>query len=54
MGYLIEKCPICGKEIDTSLVWPFITEYKGKKYYCCSGEHLDEFEANPEKYHKTD
>jgi len=45
-----ETDPVCGKKVDTSLVVPFVVSYEGEKYYFCSSECRDKFEANPEKY----
>jgi len=47
-----ETDPVCGKKIDTSLVCPFVVDYKGKKYYFCSPECRRKFEADPEKHLK--
>lgn len=49
------KDPVCGKVVGTGSyfdtpVWPFVADYKNKKYYFCSKECLDKFEAEPEKY----
>ena len=43
---------VCGKKIDTSLVSPFVVDIKGEKYYFCSPECRNKFEADPEKYLK--
>ena len=46
---------VCGKDVGKGLyvdtpVWPFVADYKGKKYYFCSKECLDKFEAEPKVY----
>ena len=45
-----EKCPVCGKEFEGIWAQPFPADYEGMKYFCCSKECLNKFEAEPEKY----
>ncbi|ACI19647.1 copper-transporting P-type ATPase [Dictyoglomus thermophilum H-6-12] len=47
----VAKDPVCGMEVD-EIKSPFVSEYKGKKYYFCSKACKIEFDKNPEKYLK--
>ncbi len=42
--------PVCGKKIKKG---DFKYEYRGRVYYFCSKECMDEFIANPSKYVKS-
>ena len=44
----IEKCPVCGMEVDTKT--GLKSEYKGHSYYFCSESDRKKFMASPEKY----
>ena len=42
------KDPVCGMEVSTGQ--GYTKAYQGQEYRFCSREHLDEFEAHPERY----
>ena len=42
------KDPVCGMEVSSGQ--GYTKAYEGREYRFCSREHLDEFEAHPERY----
>ncbi len=46
------KDPVCGMKVDENRA-EFQTQFAGKKYYFCSEECRQEFEAEPDGYVET-
>jgi Cu+-exporting ATPase len=46
------KDPVCGMNVDENKS-EFQAQFEGKKYYFCSGECKQEFEADPEEFVET-
>ena len=44
-----QKCPVAGHEFQVTAESPKV-EYKGKTYYMCCEDCIDEFKADPEKF----
>jgi YHS domain-containing protein len=45
--------PVCGMEIDEKRTHEFQTQFAGKKYFFCSEDCRNEFEADPSGYLET-
>ena len=45
------KDPVCNMDVDIENA-QYKKDYKGKKYYFCSAECMENFNVNPEKYIK--
>ena len=45
----MEKCPVCGMNIDRKDA-PVEIAYQGKTYYFCSEECAQQFNENPQRY----
>ncbi len=43
------KDPVCGMNVDENKS-EFQTQFEGKKYYFCSEDCKQEFEADPEEF----
>jgi YHS domain-containing protein len=46
------KDPVCGMKVDENR-GEFQTQFAGKKYFFCSDECREEFEAEPDAYVET-
>jgi len=45
--------PVCGMEIDEKRTHEFQSQFAGKKYFFCSEDCRNEFEADPSGYLET-